>query len=377
VSLETPTWGTSSWHNGDTVEGRVAGTLWDLFDVTTDGLDHYTDDFVHIWDVLSNQTDDTFYDYFSTWRDLGYDSKRFVETAYQNTIDYRPAITFKTNPIDFEATQGSITINGSIYYHSETERFFEDNYTITANPPINYTFHHWDTENGAAVSNSNANPTNIHIASNGSLKAVFAAKVIFYTIPKDIGGIHWGTLLNPLQTNGDYIYEQYLLPDYANNLTVYAEPVPGYSFYSWEFTDGIFLNNSLENTASGNITGPGKLTVIYNADPVVVFIKAVSGDGRLDPGGNVSRGDNVRMLSRVADLETNMSDLLVTISYRPQGGAWVNVSATYQPNRGNWYYDWVIPGDAVVGLYDIMVNVSDPDGGATLRLETGEFNVVE
>jgi hypothetical protein len=40
-NLETPTWDTSGWDDGDEVEGRVAGALWDIYDSHDDGYDQY------------------------------------------------------------------------------------------------------------------------------------------------------------------------------------------------------------------------------------------------------------------------------------------------------------------------------------------------
>ena len=43
LNLETPTWGSSGWDEGDDVEGRVAGALWDIYDDVNDGTDNYCD----------------------------------------------------------------------------------------------------------------------------------------------------------------------------------------------------------------------------------------------------------------------------------------------------------------------------------------------
>jgi hypothetical protein len=88
VNLETPTWGTPNWDNGEQVEGHVAGTLWDIFDNTNEVYDTFADSFLNIWDVIHSQTDDTFYEYFTSWNNRGHDSAKFRACAYQNTIDY-------------------------------------------------------------------------------------------------------------------------------------------------------------------------------------------------------------------------------------------------------------------------------------------------
>jgi transcription elongation factor len=43
LNLETPTWSTSGWDDGDDVESQVAGALCDILDSINDGDDMYTD----------------------------------------------------------------------------------------------------------------------------------------------------------------------------------------------------------------------------------------------------------------------------------------------------------------------------------------------
>jgi len=88
VNLETPTWGTSGWDEGDEVEGHVAGALWDVYDIMNEGLDTFTGGLLDMWDVLRSQTDDTFAQYYSAWRSAGKNSHTMNFEAYQNTIDY-------------------------------------------------------------------------------------------------------------------------------------------------------------------------------------------------------------------------------------------------------------------------------------------------
>jgi len=66
----------------------------------------------------------------------------------------------------------------------------------------------------------------------------------------------------------------------------------------------------------------------------------------------------------------------VTISYRVEGGGWNGVSGVWLSLYGGyWYVDWVIPGGASAGLYDVMVEVGDGDGGSAVVTELGEFTV--
>lgn len=76
------------WDVGDNVEANVAAALWDLYDSADDGYDSYNDGFSGIWDTISNQTSDTYFQFYLAWRDRGHDREAFLITAYQNTIYY-------------------------------------------------------------------------------------------------------------------------------------------------------------------------------------------------------------------------------------------------------------------------------------------------
>ena len=66
----------------------------------------------------------------------------------------------------------------------------------------------------------------------------------------------------------------------------------------------------------------------------------------------------------------------MTISYRPEGGSWVDRAASYYSAGDYWIVDWVIPSYADLGPYDLKVEVWDEDGGFASRTELGKFNVV-
>ena len=64
LNLETPTWPTSGWDDGDDVEGRVAGALWDMLDSVNEGDDQYSEgNLVDIWDTIYHQNDSNFSEY--------------------------------------------------------------------------------------------------------------------------------------------------------------------------------------------------------------------------------------------------------------------------------------------------------------------------
>jgi hypothetical protein len=92
LNLENPTWGTSGWDEGDDVEGRVAGALWDILDTNNEGDDQYSDGgVVNIWDTLYHQNDNNFSQYWSAWKSRGHNNTSAgpVMCIFQCTIDYR------------------------------------------------------------------------------------------------------------------------------------------------------------------------------------------------------------------------------------------------------------------------------------------------
>jgi hypothetical protein len=95
VNLENPT---GPWDDGDAVEGRVAGALWDIFDTVNDGYDQYSDGFTEIWDTIYNQNDNNFLEYWAAWRSRGHNDHDAVKSVYQNTIDYDSAPTIAGLP---------------------------------------------------------------------------------------------------------------------------------------------------------------------------------------------------------------------------------------------------------------------------------------
>ncbi|MNJ64367.1 Mycolysin precursor [compost metagenome] len=84
ISLEN----TSSFDNGDTVEGRVLGALWDLYDTANDGTDTRSYDFSKIYRAMwDGGSKSTFANWWSKWKSLNYDvDAKF--SIQQNAINY-------------------------------------------------------------------------------------------------------------------------------------------------------------------------------------------------------------------------------------------------------------------------------------------------
>lgn len=93
INLETPTWGSSGWDDGDAVEGRVAGAMIDINDSTNEQYwDRRTEsDPGNLWDTFQNYVTDTFYAFWFARAWDGYDVAASGSQAslYQNTIDYQ------------------------------------------------------------------------------------------------------------------------------------------------------------------------------------------------------------------------------------------------------------------------------------------------
>jgi hypothetical protein len=88
-NIETSTFGTPGWDDGDQVEGRVAGALWDLFDAPADGTDGYQDSLPNLWNTFLDHRATTFAQY---WAARGQEGRDVTDLAlgalFQNTIDY-------------------------------------------------------------------------------------------------------------------------------------------------------------------------------------------------------------------------------------------------------------------------------------------------
>ncbi|GAB3892174.1 hypothetical protein GCM10029964_066550 [Kibdelosporangium lantanae] len=91
-NLETPTWGTAGWSNGDTVEGRVAGALIDISDSANETpWDTYSEGApTNIWTTFSGHVSNTFADFWNQRAGDGFNvsDSGALSSLYRNTIDY-------------------------------------------------------------------------------------------------------------------------------------------------------------------------------------------------------------------------------------------------------------------------------------------------
>lgn len=75
---------------GDTVEGRVAGALYDLYDSTNEDYDSANFGFAPIVDLVLFQEphEQMFFIFWQSWMGSGQNRHHAVRAIYQNTIDY-------------------------------------------------------------------------------------------------------------------------------------------------------------------------------------------------------------------------------------------------------------------------------------------------
>lgn len=71
-NLESYT-GFATGNNGENVEGRVVGSLWDLYDSNIDGYDTRSYSFQSIYKAMWDEKINTIGEYWSKWKGLGYD----------------------------------------------------------------------------------------------------------------------------------------------------------------------------------------------------------------------------------------------------------------------------------------------------------------
>jgi len=148
VDLEVPTWGTPDWDNGDQVEGRVSGALWDIYDSTNDGYDTWTDSWPDIWDVMWNVNCDNFVQFWNQWKARGHWKHGAVKCIYQNTIDYNTWPSFSGLPD--VTTNEDTPVNNAVdlwLYASDAESADSElTYTIigNTNPSCGATIDAWD-----------------------------------------------------------------------------------------------------------------------------------------------------------------------------------------------------------------------------------------
>ncbi len=92
---------------GDTVEGRVAGALYDLFDSANEDFDSATFGFAPIANIVFQAPhEDRFSAFWDSWKDSGQNKHHAVRAIWQNTIDYDTPPRFEPLLPDRTVLQG-------------------------------------------------------------------------------------------------------------------------------------------------------------------------------------------------------------------------------------------------------------------------------
>lgn len=84
---------------GDTVEGRVAAALLDLYDINNEGYDSASFGFSPIAQVsMQEASEHSLWDFWNSWKASGYDRHNAVRAIYQNAINYNNTPTLISLP---------------------------------------------------------------------------------------------------------------------------------------------------------------------------------------------------------------------------------------------------------------------------------------
>ncbi|MBI2831797.1 MAG: hypothetical protein HYX79_06035 [Chloroflexi bacterium] len=138
VDMEPPTWNYGQGYNeGDRVEERVAGALWDIYDSHDDTgtyqYDHSSEGFWPIWNTLVYDHGNTFHAYWDYLKNRVSNQLNANRAIFQNTIVYDYPLYLNTN------VQG----NGTITKQPDRTTYARENVTLTANPATGWYFDYW------------------------------------------------------------------------------------------------------------------------------------------------------------------------------------------------------------------------------------------
>ncbi|MEM4217584.1 MAG: hypothetical protein QXZ09_06145 [Candidatus Methanomethylicaceae archaeon] len=126
IDLESPV----AFQNGDAVEGRVAGALWDIFDGANDGLDRYSEGFSNIWNTIFSQTDNTFFEFWADFRNRTSNRHLAVQALYQNTIDYNDPPQWLPPLPDQTITNASLNIDLWLYISDDLSQDYQLQFSV-------------------------------------------------------------------------------------------------------------------------------------------------------------------------------------------------------------------------------------------------------
>lgn len=241
-NLEVPSFGYVdpfqffTWAEGDAVEGRVAGVLWDLKDSSLDGYDNFNIDFTTIWPTfVENPKADTFAEFWDKLKlksAIVNDPIPAARSIFQNTIEYAElGLHLTTTP--FPSYGGTISKNPSDFYIVRNTQV-----SLTANPATGYHFTGWTGD-----ANGSTNPVQVIMNFDKSVTANFAINT--YTMTYNGNGATSG--MPPSDPNSPYNYNSTVTV--LGNTGTLAKT--GYVFNNWNTAaDGSGTSYAQGNTFS-------------------------------------------------------------------------------------------------------------------------------
>jgi len=204
------------------------------------------------------------------WGENGFFRIGFGEGGIEDNVisaSLAPPVTFNTNPSVYPGMPPStVSACGGIFTDGQSTTGCGRVFSATGNPPSetgDWMFNHWEWGGGVSCTSDTENPANCTATDTGTLKAVYSAKVTFYTNPSTAGSISWGACSEPGRTNGQYLYDQNLPLEYSNQVTACANVPQGYTFSGWSCDGGLSCSGSSNPTAAV-LTGPGSITAVFN-----------------------------------------------------------------------------------------------------------------
>jgi len=86
-------------------------------------------------------------------------------------------ISLASSTIDGYTNVGNITFDGSVYTLPNSVEKNVSAYNVTANPPEEYFFDHWEVSGGLMIANSSSQTTMVTVTDSGTLEAVFTTRL--------------------------------------------------------------------------------------------------------------------------------------------------------------------------------------------------------
>jgi hypothetical protein len=165
-------WIWSDCEDGDEVEGRVAGALWDIYDSDYDGYDTFSNGFSEIWESLCSSPSNvsTFANYWNVLKAQYPDQQPANRALFQNTIAYDSPLYLNTsvNP----PSAGTVTRNPNLFSYPYDPT--NPSVTLTASWNQGWTFDHWSGNLSGSV-----NPSGIIMDGDKSVTANFKGTPVF------------------------------------------------------------------------------------------------------------------------------------------------------------------------------------------------------